>query len=263
MEIDIYQLAGDDMFQSNRLDGTGWHWSWAPWQRDWMEATQNKFAYRCLPLTIANQTGWWVYNPIGFTAFWRGDNAAGGVHFLFDSRPDQWSGWVNNQFGHGIITWNTPFLLRTRPQGSRLLITGPANHFKDRVQPLTAIIESDWMVMSFTMNWKITAPNVTLRFEVGEPLFQLIPLASNLCSNLEESKVRYMKLDDDPEVADAYRRWSEDRTQFHRQKKEGDVRPDDWQKDYFQGRHPAVPNPISGHVTRIKPPQIEFNPPRK
>jgi uncharacterized protein DUF6065 len=263
LEIDIYQLAGDDMFRSNRPDGNGWHWSWAPWQRDWMEETQNKFAYRCLPLTIANQTGWWVYNPVGFTAVWRGEAAPGSVHFLFDSRQDLWSQWINNQFGHGIITWNTPFLVRTRPHGSRLLISGPVNHFKDRVQPLTAVVESDWMVMSFTMNYKITAPNVTIRFDTGEPLFQLIPLSSNLCTDLEQSKVRYMKLTDDPEVAEAYQKWSDGRQRFHQQKKAGDVRPDSWQKDYFQGRDPQGREAPQGHVTRITPPQIDFPPPKR
>jgi len=262
MEIDIYQLPADELFQPNRPDGNGWHFSWAPWQRDWMDSTQNKFAYRCLPLTIANQTGWWVYNPVGFTAVYHADPSPTGVHFLFDSHQALWSQWINNQFGHGIITWNTPFLLRTRPPGSRLLITGPVNHFKDRVQPLTAIIESDWMVMSFTMNYKITAPNVTIRFDTGEPLFQVIPLSSNLCTDLEQAKVTYMKLADDPEVAAAYNQWSADRQSFHHQKRAGQVRPDDWQKDYFQARHPQAQDFRSGHNTRITPPKIHFPPPK-
>ena len=45
-----------------------------------------------------------------------------------------WGGWINNQFGEGILTWNTPFLFRTRPAGSRLLICGPARRF-DTVLP--------------------------------------------------------------------------------------------------------------------------------
>ena len=32
----------------------------APVERDWMEATGNRFAYRCLPLNIANAYGWEV-----------------------------------------------------------------------------------------------------------------------------------------------------------------------------------------------------------
>src|SRR5579872_4911392 len=121
-EVSIYQLAADEMFKGHREGETGWDWSWADWQRDWMNQTQGKFAYRCLPLTIANQTGWMVYNPVSFTAVWRGKPEPGSVELLFDSEPDLWSRWINNQFGHGIVTWNTPFLFRTKPEGSRLLI---------------------------------------------------------------------------------------------------------------------------------------------
>ena len=65
------------MLKQNRTDGTGWEWGWADWQRDWMNATPHRFAYRCLPLTIVNQTGWWIRNPVGFTATWRGPTAPG------------------------------------------------------------------------------------------------------------------------------------------------------------------------------------------
>jgi LPS sulfotransferase NodH len=34
------------------------------------------------------------------------------------------------------------------------LVCGPANYFLLNAHPLTAIIESDWTTMSFTMNWK-------------------------------------------------------------------------------------------------------------
>ena len=72
LEVMIYQIVDDAMLKQNRTDGTGWEWGWADWQRDWMNATPHRFAYRCLPLTIVNQTGWWIRNPVGFTATWRG-----------------------------------------------------------------------------------------------------------------------------------------------------------------------------------------------
>jgi len=256
-EISIYQIAGDEMFRSQRTDGTGWDWSWAKWQREWMDQTPSKYAYRCLPLTIANQTGWWVYNPVGFTAIWRGETAPGGVEFLFDSNPKLWSGWVTDIFGSGIITWNTPFLFRTKPEGSRLLICGPINSFKHAIQPMTAIIESDWMTMSFTMNWKITEENRMVRFEAGEPLFQVIPLAGNIGADLEIASVKLMKLADDPEVAQAFEKWKQSRQQFHQQKKAGEVKPDGWQKDYFQGQDVIEPKDIPGHRTKLTPPKID------
>ncbi len=158
------------------------------------------------------------------------------IEFRFDSPPRSWSRWINSQFGEGIITWNTPFLFRTKPEGSRLLVCGPVNQFKTNAQPLTALIESDWMSMSFTMNWKIVMPNQPVRFDLGEPLFQAIPLVSNVCADLEAASVTYQRLGDDPEVYRAYQDGIRDGGNFHDQKARGDVKPDDWQKDYFHGR---------------------------
>jgi hypothetical protein len=148
LEVMIYQIVDDGMLKKNRSDGSGWEWGWADWQRDWMDATPSRFAYRCLPLTIANQTGWWIKNPVGFTATWKGSSKPGEVDFRFDVSGEVWKDWINNQFGEGIITWNTPFLFQTKPAGSRLLVCGPINEFKAFAHPLTALIESDWMTMS-------------------------------------------------------------------------------------------------------------------
>jgi hypothetical protein len=257
LQVGIYQLADDSMFAKNRIDGTGWHWSWADWRRDWMDDTPNKYAYRCLPLTIANQTGWVVRNPVGFTATWRGRLEPYAMEFVFDSNPQLWSGWINNHFGQGIITWNTPFLFRTKPAGSRLLIIGPANSFKHGVQPLTAIIESDWISMSFTMNWKFTAPHLPVRFEVGEPLFQAIPIGTNLCADQEQADVTYQKLADDPEIQKSYLEWSAGRKKFHEQKQRGEAKPGDWQRDYFQGRDAFGNEVAPEHMTKITPPKIK------
>jgi len=258
LEILIYQIADDSMLKENRSDGSGWDWCWADWQREWMDATPNRFAYRCLPLTIANQTGWWVKNPVGFEATWRGRSEPGTIDFRFDVSGSLWSEWINNQFGHGIITWNTPFLFRTRPEGSRLLICGPINMFKAYAHPLSAIIESDWMSMSFTMNWKLMVPNQPVRFDLGEPLFQAIPLVSNLCADLESSVVTYQRLSDDPEIFEAYHTWHQGRRQFHQLKANGEVKPDEWQKDYFQGRDALGRPAPTIHQTKLRPPRIHY-----
>ena len=59
-----------------------------------------------------------------------GPERPGGDQLPVRRREAVWKNWVNSQFGRGIITWNTPFLFRTKPEGSRLLVCGPANFFK-------------------------------------------------------------------------------------------------------------------------------------
>jgi hypothetical protein len=257
-EIDIYQIVDDNMMKKNRSDGTGFDWQWAEFRRDWMDATPTKYAYRCLPLTIVNQTGWWITNPVGFTAMWDGNTGPKSIDFWFDHDPQFWKQWVNNQFGEGIITWNTPFLFRTRPAGSRLLVIGPANQFKRNAHPLTALIESDWISMSFTMNWRLFLPHEKVRFEAGEPLFQVIPIATNVCGDLEDAQVVYRRLIDDPPVHKSYQEWHESRKMFHEQKASGEVAPHEWQKDYFQGRDASGHKATKTHMTKVTPPKVEY-----
>jgi hypothetical protein len=258
LEVHIYQIADDSMLKQNRTDGTGWEWCWADWQRDWMNNTPHRFAYRCLPLTIVNQTGWWILNPVGFEATWRGGANPGSINFYFDTAGETWSQWINDQFGQGIITWNTPFLFRTRPEGSRLLVCGPVNHFKINAHPLTAMIESDWISMSFTMNYKLGIPHFPVRFDVGEPLFQAIPLVSNVCADLERASVSYQRLGDDPELLHAYHEWDRGRRQFHQEKASGQVNPNEWQRDYFQGRDALGREVAVDHMIKVKPPKVRF-----
>jgi hypothetical protein len=44
----------------------------APINRPWMDETPQRFAYRCLPLSMANQAGWFVGCPASFVATWNG-----------------------------------------------------------------------------------------------------------------------------------------------------------------------------------------------
>ena len=261
LEVEIYQIADDAMLKRNRTDGTGWEWGWADWQRDWMNATPHRFAYRCLPLTIVNQTGWWIKNPVGFTATWRGSTAPGSVDFRFDAAAEIWRNWINSQFGEGIITWNTPFLFRTKPEGSRLLVCGPPNYFKSE-RPSADRLDRERLGQHVVHDELEDHGARTSRSGSmqGEPLFQAIPLLSNVCADLETADVSYQKLTDDPELYRAYREWDKGRRRFHEQKAAGQVGPTGWQKDYFQGRDAVGNEAITHHMTKVKAPEVARHP---
>ena len=99
-------------------------------------------------------------------------------------------------------------------------------------------------------------------FTVGYSLlFQAIPLLSNVCADLESAEVTFQKLDDDPEIARAYREWDHGRRAFHQQKVRGEVRPDGWQRDYFQGRDAIGREAETDHMIKVRPPKVRFGPP--
>jgi uncharacterized protein DUF6065 len=145
----------------------------APLNRTWMAATRRGWANRCLPMLIANQSGWVVHNPCAFSATWLGAEGRTGVMINPDKRK---SGQFlpSSHFGYGILTWHLPFLFRT-PPGYNLLVRGPANYPKDAVYPLEGVVETDWSAASFTMNWKLTRKLMPVRFEVDEPICMIVP----------------------------------------------------------------------------------------
>ena len=61
----------------------------APVDRAWMDATDQHFAYRCLPLAIANQAGWLIHNPASFNVWWDGGPHIDNLQLQFGgaSRP--------------------------------------------------------------------------------------------------------------------------------------------------------------------------------
>src|SRR5690554_1706288 len=51
----------------------------APKRRTWMDQTPEWFAYRCLPLSIANAHGWEILCPASFEVVWDGRPSKEGV----------------------------------------------------------------------------------------------------------------------------------------------------------------------------------------
>jgi hypothetical protein len=218
----------------------------APILRPWMEKTQSRFAYRCLPLTLANQAGWIICNPASFCARWNGGPRREDTALVFDQVPPDKR--ISSLFGHGVITFNMPYLFRT-PEGINLWVKGPTNWPKDGVQALEGLVETDWTAASFTMNWKLTRPGRMVRFERGEPICMIVPYPRGLLENCLPLR---LPLAENPELKNAYERWSRDRDDFHRRVAEGDQETlhAGWQKDYFQGRDPGSDRFV-GHQTKL------------
>src|SRR5213079_167162 len=107
-----------------------------------------------------------------FEVIWSGKPQVSALQILF--AKGQHSPWVSSMFGYGIITWEIPYLFRT-PPAYNLLARGPANLPKDGAYPLEGLVETDWSVASFTMNWMLTRPSHAVRFAKDEPICMLVP----------------------------------------------------------------------------------------
>jgi hypothetical protein len=242
--VEVFALHGDE---ANSTTLTAFHASAdgselmdivpASRWRDWMNATHSRFANRCLPLLMANESGWVLLNSAGFEAVWDGEQGRAAVTIEFDDGVPS-SRSVESLFGHGILTWTIPYLFRT-PPGWNLLARGPANWPKDGVCALEGIIETDWATAPFTMNWKFTRPGHWVRFETDEPFCMVVPQRRG---ELEvwEPEIRHVRAD--PVTADGWKQWVRSREQLQVRKflslysDEWEQARDAWEKDYFKGR---------------------------
>jgi hypothetical protein len=171
-------------------------------RRKWMQQTPDSYAYRCLPLSIANAHGWEVCCPVTCEAEWNGGSNKEDVQIIFEDGGNSFLGTkkiktlVESHFGSGILTFNAGVIIRTSP-GYDLWVTGPVNEFKDGIQALSAVVETYWMPFVFTMNWKFTRPNLKVRFEKGEPFCFFFPIEHGL---LERFNPTFKQISEDPEL---------------------------------------------------------------
>ena len=196
-----------------------------------MDDSDNGFAYRCLPLLLANQSGWVILNPARISVQWNGGSAKDDIVIMHsDSRDRQ---IATSHFGTGIITFSIPYLFRT-PENVNLWVRGAANWPLDGVCPLEGIVEADWTAATFTMNWKITRPNVAVTFEPGMPICMLVPIHRELSETLIP---RIKEITDNPELASQYAEWSKRRTDFNQRLASGEPKAvaRKWERDYFKG----------------------------
>lgn len=231
----------------------------SPPDRAWMDTTRDRFAYRCLPMIIANEMGWILCNTERFRCVWNGGCDIHDVVVEYSSDgpavPHRLAG---SHFGDGILTFSLPYLFRT-PSGFNLWVRGPVNTPRDGIAPLEGIVETDWSPATFTMNWRFTRPRHEVVFETGEPFALIVPCERHLAERFEpvvESIATH------PEIAGVYSAWRESRSDFNRDLKQphSRARADKWQRDYMLGRTPDGASQ-AGHQLRLKLAPFQRRPP--
>lgn len=134
--------------------------------------------YRCLPLVIGNQYGFIVTTEFNFSFQWNGGDGVNDTYFDFDmpqEEVDKLSPSISTHFGHGIITVNLPFTLRT-PPGINIMTINPPNYIIPNITPMTGVVETDNLRRNFTFNLKIQIPNIKVEVPKGAPIAAFIPV---------------------------------------------------------------------------------------
>jgi len=210
-----------------------------------MDATGERFAYRCIPLSMANASGWEIALPFGFEAAWYGGDDLPAISLR--SHNQLMPHYVSSHFGNGVITFHTGWLFRTSP-GWAVWARGAPNTVKDGVVALDGLVETDWLPFPFTMNWRFTRPGV-VRFEADEP-FCFITLAPH--GLLDQVQPRIATLDENLPLKAAFETWSASRDDFSERLAAQEERAvaEKWQRTYLHGRGGAENGPPAFHLAR-------------
>jgi len=163
--------------------------------RDWMDATYNKHAYQCLPLTVANVTGWELILQQDVLVQWDGGNTVPRIleGEKFDDRPIAIPSII------GMMSFTTGWAFNTE-DGYSTWISGSPNYFVDGAVPLTASIPSYWWPDEFNMNWQITKVKEPVLFPKGMPIMHFVIYPNTL---LESTEIVVENLWDKPQLMDA------------------------------------------------------------
>jgi len=219
-------------------------------QKDWMENSPERFAYRCLPLAIANSHGWEILSPCGFSARWNGGSGVEAVEIRVDPETDPRRAPVS-LFGLGTITFHVEGILRT-PPGWNLWIGGPPNAARDGIAALNAVVETDWSPYTFTMNWRFTRPDHWVRFEEGDPICFFFPIQR---SAVADAAPKVLPIEAEPDLKHAFEEWSRSRDAFQQWVR--DTQPiapaDKWQKLYYRGMRPDGCPGAADHQSKLRP----------
>jgi hypothetical protein len=212
--------------------------------RPWMDDTSDKFAYRCLPLNIANMHGWAFHLKKQIVVEWNGKPGIDAIKIIDQEENNQ---VVSSHFGSGILTFSIDHLFKT-PENYSLYITGAPNHFIPGAHALTGVYESDWAPYSFTMNWKLTDPHRKIIFNLDDPICFIFPVQREL---IEDFVFEVRDLNSIPELGAAYDEFKESRNNFIESIK-NKTNKDSWQRNYFQGKMPSGSKcPVHNHKTKL------------
>jgi hypothetical protein len=225
----------------------GWTIEPATLQRNWMDQSVKRSAYRCLPLVLANQAGWIIPCPATFKVVWNGKSVGPDVlKMTFSNKADEvFRANIGSNFGSGIITFVLPWLFQTS-KGYNLWVRGPSNMPRSDAAWLEGLVETDWSPYPFTMNWKIMKPRTEVWFKKGDPICMLVPFPVEV---LEDVQPAFESSFDNPELLENYGNAKARRMESIQEKKA--LEEGKWELSYTRGVRPdGVTAPV--HRTTLK-----------
>jgi hypothetical protein len=171
-------------------------------KRDWMDATPEKHAYRCFPVTQANMVGWNLFCDKDVEFIWNG---------ITDTSSDNIKIIIGEEFtytgrGQSTVSFNTGLTFRTDENVS-LLTINPVNYFNDDFETMSSVISTSWLDVGFPLAIKARTANKNILIKAGTPLATIIPISLTQMDNTSINIIDYT--DADNKRQEAHRSYGE------------------------------------------------------
>ena len=158
-------------------------------KRDWMDATSEKHAYRCFPVTQANVVGWSLSCKEDIIFFWDGINDQTDQHIKITNPKNAYTGR-----GQSSISLNTSLIFRTSADISILTIN-PVNYFNDDFETMSNLISTSFYDNPLPLALKAKKANQETVIKAGTPIATILPISLTQLNNTTINIVAYQ----DPE----------------------------------------------------------------
>lgn len=141
-------------------------------KRDWMDKTSNKHAYRCLPLTTMNTSGWEIILPQDVVVRLEDKEVVNILEGEYYKGRQICSDGISNE----MVSFHCGHVFKV-DEGYCIEGSGPPNLFVEGAQCLSFRIPASWWTLPFQFSWKITKRYEEVRFPAGMPImfFRIFP----------------------------------------------------------------------------------------
>jgi len=161
-----------------------------PIKRDWMDATSEKHAYRCFPVTQSNVIGWNIFCTTDVEFIWNGINDQTSDHIeILQSPPGSYGGR-----GQSSISFQTGLVFRT-DQNISMLTINPVNYFNNEFETMSSLISTSFHDNPLPLAIKAKLANKNILIKAGSPLATIIPISLSELNNTCIEIINYKDTD--------------------------------------------------------------------
>jgi hypothetical protein len=147
-------------------------------KRDWMDATSEKHAYRCFPVTQANVIGWNISCLDDISFIWNGINDQSGDNVkILQGENTCYTGR-----GQSSISFNTGLHFKTT-QDFSLFTINPVNYFSEDFETMSSLISISFFDNPLPLSIKARSANKEVLIKAGTPLATIIPISLSTLNN--------------------------------------------------------------------------------